>query len=257
MDLLHKVKYMLQRSPAPGYNLSAAGAAIFHEADDIEVLLDDLPEYGDPLVTSEEEPFPDWWLGSFQSAFQFKEAMDYLASRQVSPSMAEFLDLRYDPIKRRVGFPFRDFQGRVMGMQGRSIDPNEDLRYYQYGFKDHRNSSVWMGESRVDLDRPVVVCEGPLDMTSILRAYDNVLVSFTSGLSVSRLRRIRDASEIVTFYDYGKGGTAARTRISEFFKSIPVSHVVPTQAQDDAGAMSFEEVVAALEDKVPLKVFGA
>lgn len=256
MDLVMEVKRLQAKSYAPGYNLALAGPMVLNETDEIDLVLEVIPEYGDP-IPEEEEPFPQWWLDSFMSASKFPEAMAYLASRSVSPAMVAFLDVRYDPTKRRVGFPFRDSRGRIMGMQGRAIDKSEDLRYYQYGFKDQRNGTVWMGEDRIDLDRPIVLCEGPLDLTSILRCYDNVLASFTSGLSMGRLRRIRDASEIVTFYDFGKGGYAARTRISEFFKSIPVSHVIPTKEQDDSGNMSFEEVVSALEGKVPLKVFGA
>lgn len=256
MDLVMEVKRLQAKSYAPGYNLALAGPMVLNETDEIDLVLDAIPEYGDPIPDGE-EPFPDWWLASFFLASSFPEAIDYLASRGVSPKMAAALDLRYDPTKRRVGFPFRDFRGRVMGMQGRAIDASNDLRYYQYGYKNHRNSTVWMGEDRVDLDRPLVLCEGPLDYSSIFRCYDNVLASFTSGLSLERLRRIRDASEIITFYDFGKGGTAARTRISEFFGNIPVSHIIPTAQQDDAGNMTFEEVVAVLEDKVALRIFGS
>lgn len=258
MDLVMEVRRLQRKVPAPGYNLTLAGPAALHESDELDLTdsLGDIPEYGSVDNHLLPEPFPEWWLDSFKPVCKFPEAVGYLASRGVSPSMSSFLDVRYDPSRRRVGFPFRSFSGEIMGMQGRAIDEDNELRYFQYGFKEHRNGSVWMGEDRVDLDRPVVLCEGPLDMTSILRAYDNVLASFTSGLSLEKLRRIQDACEIVTFYDFGKGGSAARARIAEFFGCIPVSHIIPTESQDDAGNMGFEAVVSALEDKVPVKVFG-
>lgn len=254
MDLLFRLKGLYARSPAPGYNFTLASSMIANEFEDMELNPQEIPEYGAP-TKSDDVVFPDWWLESFQLASKFPEAMEYLKSRSVSKKMVEYLDVRFDPLQKRVGFPFRNFKGQIMGVQGRSIEKDSTLRYYQYGYQDHRNAHVWMNEHRLDLDLPVVLVEGPLDLSSVLRVYPNVAASFTSGLSKQKMKRLGDASEIITFYDYGAGGSAARASLSEFFKNIPVSHVIPAAQQDDAGSMSVEEVWSVLEDRVPLEPF--
>lgn len=256
MDILFKLRQLQKKEPHPGYDMPLAAQLISNEFEEMELVPESIPEYdGVSHHQSQELVFPEWWLASFKSAQMFPEAMEYLKSRFVSKKMVADFDIRFDPIQRRVGFPYRNYSGKLMGLQGRAIDKSEELRYFQYGYKAHRNGHVWMNESRLDLDQPVVLLEGPLDLTSVYRAYPNVAASFTSGLSVEKMKRMADASEIITLYDYGAGGAAARKRISEFFKKIPVTHLIPTPDQDDAGNMSLEEICGILEDHVQLELF--
>ena len=108
----------------------------------------------------------------------------------------------------------------------------------------------------MDLDKPVVLCEGPFDAAKIMKHYPNVAASFTSGLSVEKCKRLADASEIITFYDYGSGGNAARKRIAEVFKKAAVTHLIPTESQDDAGNMTDEAIREYLRPYVKLSQEG-
>lgn len=256
-DLLLDLSYHLKRSPAPGYNMSAASQLIANEFDELEIDGHSIPEYGDgKFLNNPEVVFPEYWLSTFQSVSKFPEAMDYLRDRGLTLKIIKEMDIRFDPIQRRVGFPFRNASGGLMGIQGRALDPQATLRYFQYGYKNHRNMHCWMGEDRLDLDRPVVVLEGPFDLTSVFRVYQNVAASFTSGLSKEKIRRLSDASEIITFYDHGKGGDAARERLSDVLKGHPITHLIPTPEEDDAGAMSIEQVSWYLQQHVKLNNFG-
>lgn len=254
LDLIYGVRQYLKKSPVDGYNLPYAASLVNDELADAEFDPNTIPDYTG-VTAKVDSPLPESWLSSFKPLSVSKEGMDYVLGRGLTPKMIEFLDLRYDFLQGRVGFPFRNFKGEVMGVQGRSIDPDEPLRYFQYGYKGVRNAQCWMGEHRANFDAPLVLVEGPFDLASVLRVYPNVVASFTTGLSKEKLKRISDASEIVTLYDYGHGGEAAREIISKFFKKIPVTHLVPTKEQDDAGAMSASEVIDLLEGVVHLEVF--
>lgn len=254
MDLLFRVRQLQKKDFHEGLKLEQAASLINHEFDDMDIDPDAIPEYGDAKPKTD-VVFPEWWLDSFHSVLKFPEAIAYLANRGVSKELAQELDVRFDPLQRRIGFPFRNSKKELMGIQGRALDKNVELRYYQYGYNNHRNMQCWMGEDRLDLDKPVVLLEGPFDYTSVFRLYPNVAASFTSGLSVEKCKRLADASEIITLYDYGSGGNAARKRIAEVFKKAAVTHLIPTESQDDAGNMTEQEIAAILKGHVKLEPF--
>lgn len=254
MDILFKLKYYLKKEPAAGYNLAAAMQLVADEFSDYDLNPSDIPDYEEPKEKTE-LVFSKSWLSSFKKITEFPEGVDYCLKRGLTAKMMGFLDLRFDPIQRRVGFPFRNFKAELMGIQGRAIDEANGLRYYQYRYKNHFNSHVWLGEHHLDLDQPVVLCEGPFDYSSILRSYPNVAASFTTGMSMDKVRRLSDAVEVITFFDYGKGGDAARSRIADALKGTPITHIIPTEEQDDAGSMSEIEVAECLVDHVELKPF--
>lgn len=251
MDLIFMVSGMQKKRPASGYEMKIASSLVSSETDDYELSLDGIPEYGEEKK-KDEVPFPESWLDSFKSATAFPEAMSYLSGRGVPASTVKALSIKYDPLQKRIGFPFRNFKGELMGLQGRSLEANPALRYYQYGYQKHRNLHAWMGENTVDFDKPVVLVEGPFDFTSVYRVYKNVLASFTSGLSVAKIKRIGDAVEIITLYDYGAGGSAARASVKKVLPGVPTAHVIPTKEQDDAGNLSVNELVQLLAPLISL-----
>ena len=200
--------------------------------------------------------FPDWWLESFPSVFDSPACHAYLwEARGVWPAVAKALDLRYDPKEHRVCFPVRDFKGRLVGLHGRAIDDGVEPRYRMYPFAKKNNPIAWLGELWVDLDKPIVVAEGPFDLASIRRVYDNVTSPLFANPSLDKIRRMSDALEWVTFLDRGAGGDAGRDKID---KAIGADHVIhhrqPPKGRKDPGEMTVDELVAALNDLVPMKL---
>jgi len=261
-DLLLDIRFGLRKNPeyAPHYQLQLAANLVASEFEEMELTAQDIPDF-ESKVKQVQTVFPTQWLASFKSALDFPEAVEYCTGRGIMKSTLLDLDVRYDPQQQRVGFPFRNFKGEIMGMQGRYIgtEPTKDdkhdegvLRYFQYGYKGKRNMHCWMGENTVNLDEPVVLCEGPIDFARIYQHYENVLASFTSGLSMTKVKRISDADSIVTFYDHGKGGDAARESIRKFLPGYPIVDLIPTKSEGDAGAMSPERIEALLKDHVPI-----
>ena len=248
VDLIYRIRGLQKNNPHYE-SLELATHLVIKELEECEVLFD-IPDYEE--VAKVDGGFSEEWLQSFISVCKFPEAMKYLEERKVSLQVIAKMDVRYDPVQRRIGFPFRNAAGAIMGVQGRAIDNETALRYYQYGCFGKRNSHVWLGESWMDFDEPLVLCEGPFDVARILEVYPNVIASFTSGLSVAKIKRLKDASEIITFYDYGKGGDAARAKIKKEMKGRMIVNLIPTKEEDDAGSMEVGRIRDLLGEHVQL-----
>lgn len=251
-DLIYELHRLMKKSPADGYNLAKAGEVIAQEFAEIEITLSDIPDYEEAVASHIDQPFPEDFLKSFLPVWKSKEAMTYLQNRRIPLLLCKELELVYDPHQRRVGFPFRNMAGKLMGVQGRAIYPEATLRYFQYGYLDRRNAQCWMGEDKLDLDKPLVLCEGPIDKARIMQYYPNVAASFTSGLSVEKIKRLQDCTEIITFYDYGKGGDAAREKLREVLTKASFIDIIPSPEEGDAGAMTNAELKHYLFPYVPL-----
>lgn len=251
-DLLLDIRFGLRKNPdyAHYFKLQLAAPIVAAEFEEMELTDQDIPSF-EAKSKQVQTVFPTQWLASFKPAVAFPEAVKYCSDRMVMNSTLIDLDVRYDPQQQRIGFPFRNFKGELMGMQGRYIgsEPVKDdkhdagvLRYFQYGYQGKRNMHCWMGENQVNLDEPVVLVEGPFDFARVYQHYENVLASFTSGLSMTKVKRISDADSIITFYDHGKGGDAARLSIRKYLPGYPIVDLIPTQKEGDAGASSPERI---------------
>lgn len=254
-DLVMDLGLELKKGHAPGYKLSQALQFVANEFEGMEFDAN-IPEYGEGKKSNELIAYPQMWLDTFQHAEYHSDAMEYLSKRGFSVDLVRELDVRYDPFQRRVCFPFSDFKGRLAGLQGRAIDKENPLRYYFYDHKSHKNMQVWLGEHHINFDKPVVLVEGPFDYASVYRVYQNVAASFSAGINKDKVRRMEEASEIITFYDYGKGGEQARKRVHEVMKGkTPVTDLVPPDDELDPGAMPVEMVAEYLQDHVKLTPF--
>ena len=117
--LVFDLGVQLKQSPAPGYNLAQALQLTANEFEALE-FDPNIPDYGEKKASDFVE-YPAWWLATFGKVAAYPDAVSYLTSRMITPEMSIKLDLRYDPLQRRVCFPFWDLKGRLAGMQGRAI----------------------------------------------------------------------------------------------------------------------------------------
>lgn len=215
-------------------------------ADDEEVVDFEVPEYDEPQENPDEVIFwPEHFVQSFKSVFAFEEALEYLKTREGDYAVWQKADLRFDSDRRRVCFPIRDFDGKLVGLHGRHIK-DHPLPYYAYGFQDRRNKICWFGEHWLDLDRIVVLVESVFDAASVLRIYDNVICPLSAGFSKEKVRRIDGALGYITLFDNGTGGDRARERLSECLKSDFV-HVKPPEGCKDPGEMSVDQLKKTLD----------
>jgi len=246
-DLVIDLKYELKHKPVEGYNLGAALQLIANETEAVDLDIPDWDEVDSHDVASETVVFPEWWLESFKPVTMFKEAIEYLKYRHIVDEAIKALDLRYDVTRRRVCFPIRDWDGNLVGLQGRAIDKDNPLRYLAYKYKDHWNKLPWLGEHWIDPDRTVVLVESVFDLAKVYPVYQNVMCGLMAGLGKKKVERLKDIPDIVTLFDYGKGGDAARNAVSKYLKKSVIKHLVPLEIENDPGEMSYSRIQELLQ----------
>jgi len=252
--LVQTIAKLKKDQPVEGFNLAQAQQLVYEAEETVEFDFD-IPGIEDVLASRKDRftEFPDWWLETFPPALDVSWARAYLEDRRVSPARAEKLDLRCDPNQHRVCFPVRDFAGRLMGLHGRAISHETEPRYRMYTYMKTNNPLIWLGESWVDLDKPIIVVEGPFDMTSVMRVYGNTVTPLFATPSLEKLRRMSDALEWITIFDRGAGGDRGRQRVTEALgKDHVIHHLHPPKGRKDPGEMTVEELKEMLSEIVLL-----
>ncbi len=210
-----------------------------------DILQNKKPEEEKPIV-----PFPEAWLASFMKYPNHK----YVQERGISLAVAMALDVRYDMSENRICFPIRDKNGVLVGLHGRYAAkdvPVWALKQKMYDYKGQYNVQVWLNENNLDFDKPVVMLEGTIDLAHVFEVYTNVVGSLTSQISVVKAKRLRDVSNIITFYDYGTGGDHGRVLVEKYWPKAHITHIIPTKDEGDAGAMTKEQIADVLLPLVP------
>lgn len=184
-------------------------------------------------------PFSEEWLDQFLPIYNHP----YIMERGISPKVAKELDIRFCHKYGRIGFPVRDFAGNLCGFQARDITGTFQVKYVHFRPKDHPyNMNVWMGEHLIDLDKDIVLVEGPFDYAKIFSVYPNVLCSMGANITTQKLKRLNYGNgKIVTFYDNDKAGDMARRHLQDFYKDRILCHIFPPD-DSDPGSMEAPEI---------------
>lgn len=241
---------VLGANAAQGYQLGKALQLIANEVDDSELVIPDYSETG-PNVPDPDIEFSEQWLSSFQTFDKYPKAVQYLLGRGIPMETAKKLDLRFDTYRQRICFPIRNWTKKLVGFHGRDITGQHALRYYAYKYNEKFNKLVWLGEEHLNLDLPVVVCESVFDYAKIIQVYENVCCSLSSGLSDLKCRRISNAMDVISFYDWGTGGDTARDKLDKSLKQSAVTHIIPEEEEKDPGAMPIELIREYLLQHIP------
>ncbi len=222
------------------------------------------------LLTQEEQAhhgvsqYPESWLSSFPSVFDSGQAYAYLQTRKGGPVPEQVIidwDLRWDAFRKRVCTPVRGWDHRLHGLHGRSIDPEQEMKYLAYTHPTLKgvNPEVWLGEHLVDWTKPVVFAESKFDLFRTYQCYRNVVSNLKAGLMDAALNRVKSAFEIVTLFDRDKAGDLARRRVTKWAEYAAkkggakriVRHVY-LPVGEDGGSMPAEELAEYLSTYVDL-----
>ena len=253
-DLVLEMRHLNRQTPHGGFAFGRCLELIAEAEDGLDGIDLDTPDIEQLLFGQKTGPhlFPESWLTSFPPWHAVADARAYLDQRGVSLEAADLLELRVDSKERRICFPVRDFKGRLRGLHGRAIDPGSEPRYRMYTHQGRNSPLIWLGESWVDLERPIVVVEGPFDLLSVYRCYRNVVSPLFANPSLAKMRRMADALEWLTLFDRGKAGDLGRARVSRKLPDQLVRHLWPPAHRKDPGEMTVEEVCQLLQDHVQL-----
>lgn len=182
--------------------------------------------------------FTDTWLNSFPKVGQTETGMTYLLHRKISADDAKVMDIRFDPLNKRVCFPIRDWDGSLRGMQGRATDETEP-KYLFYKFQGVScGREVMLGEQVVDPSKPLILVEGVFDYAALFPFTKQVMVLWGCHVNAQRIKRLSRCMKLYTAFDNDKAGSDARARL--MVTSLNVVNLNISTTVKDVGELSEE-----------------
>lgn len=208
-ELVQTLEMYTQQHPelASKYNFKAARALLEQEA--LEVFpLPEFTEFGDD-DSKEFQEWPQWYLETFDSWDLSIKASAYLDQRGVPSWQREQHDLRYDPNRQMVLFPFHSVYGKLAGARGRCINPAL-LSHYDFTWNKVNNTGlVWYNEQVLNAEEPVVIVEGQFDCLTVERAYPHVMANLTARPSLPKLKKLDQCPGVILMLDNDATGKLA------------------------------------------------
>jgi len=228
-DLLMEVDSFLKEQPGLGSSHIDLPRAFEILESELEDGIVPLPDWSTMTIKglTVMEPWPEWWLESFQPVHAWPEALTYLQGRGISPQLAAEFDARYDYSRQAVAFPIRDREGQLVGMRGRMLNPKGHLRYFDYTYNEINNSNLMcFNEHRINPLLPVILVEGMFDVMAVYPFYKNVISPLTVSMGYAKLRRLEIYNEIECFFDNDQAGVRAAEIIQEHFGGRSIVRVL-------------------------------
>jgi len=164
--------------------------------------------------------------------FESDEGKAYFKSRGIERETAEAWQLGWDEKDRRVVFPLRDHQGRVVAFTKRVIDEGMKPKY-KNSFNDllYQKAKLTYGldlaKSEIALTNQVVIVEGQMDVILLWQhGIKNAVAVSGSNLTsemIKGLMRSTRLTEVVLCFDGDQGGELAQERAVTKLQSLALS----------------------------------
>lgn len=179
------------------------------DAEDLESLVDSIPAYDEVQQKDDEGDvlLPEELLDVHEHC-----GSKYLINRGILTDTMKEWEVHVDTDFKRVMFPVRRFDGRLVGAVGRTL-VNHSLRYWNYW--DFVKSRFLFGENKIIPGTTGVIVEGLLDTVGVwqslrdsglLERYSvvGILGSEASSIQIRKARKW--FSDLVLFFDNDKAG---------------------------------------------------
>ena len=175
------------------------------------------------------------------------EVPQYAINRGLTLETCKAWGLGYDRADKRLVFPVRRGDGKLVGVTGRSIESRASLRYKDYwGF---RKSGYLYGEWMYDKAiQKVYVVEGLMDaLLSWQRGIRNVVATMGASASKEQINKVKlYGVPVYLMQDGDAAGLAARNRMCEALRGrVPVWRV-PLPPDGDPDEMDEKSLLAAV-----------
>lgn len=182
-------------------------------------------------------------LRNFPSVKEYKRALDYLDSREISSKIQDIFDLRYDTQKDTIVMPVRSKDGRLVGATGRYLEPQGPKYYHYFGMRTQYTLGGYhlLGDSK-----RVVLVEGPF---CLMRGYEwkfsldyEILCTFGAKISGWQAGQISSfADSVLLGYDNDTAGDLARdAAFKHLYGSVPSVRAINFPKGQDTGSSTFE-----------------
>lgn len=140
----------------------------------------------------------------------------YMVRRGFTRATLGHFEIGYDMSRKRVMFPVRDHERRLLGFSSRATHDNDFPRYLHLGFK---KSTVLYGECyATPKQRHLVVGEGNVDALALRQLLPNKFLAVStlgSLVSTLQVRRMLHYPRVYLAFDKDDAGEVATTRVGD------------------------------------------
>ncbi len=230
------------------YNFPAARAYLEQEAQDV-FPLGEFTEF-DHDETKEFYEWPAYFIDSFHPAAYSKKAYDYLMGRGVTPQQVIDRNIRYDPKRNMVVFPFHSVYGKLAGARGRNIG-QDGPPHHDYSWNKTNNTGlVWYNEEALNLEQPVIIVEGQFDYLTVARAYPPTMANLTAKPTPPKMKKLQQCPGVILLLDNDKTGVKAAEKYVTFCdqNNINVAVLTLPEGIKDPDQMGTEGISQLLKD---------
>lgn len=162
----------------------------------------------------------EWPAGAGASDFAGTPA-GYMYERGFTSETLNTWRIGWDEKSERIVIPVTDEDGNLVGVKGRTTDPDRkpkylilgdrsDRRTKRYGFKHYEKSLVVFGIDQLKGSTWAVFCEGELDVLALHQIGIPAICTGSAHLSDEQARIIRDhLDEVIVLFDTDEAGKNA------------------------------------------------
>lgn len=165
-------------------------------------------------------------------------------------------DILYDKKERRVIFPIYDINNRLVGIRGRAMLQNDDIKYRSYtelsnSDGDAKSFGVWYGMHReLKKDKAIFLVEGERDTILLSKYVSNVWGAMGAKISKAQVNTLRNQiNPLVLFFDNDEAGVIAKDYIYKMCKKLmPIYYVKDyISCKDPAELVEKNKIIKALK----------
>jgi len=198
-----------------------------------------IPTFEESRTKKGEFSIPETALAVFSSSIHKS-----ILKRGFSISFLRKFEVCTDSKLKRVVFPVRNTNGKLVGFVGRTWVKNATLRYYFYA-SFPKGQYLLGSHLPIDRKKPIHLVEGPVDY---LRGHQaklpNVLCSMGCTVTNAQLRLLLQTgcSDLVCLYDQDRAGQLAKRKLYEKLDGRMQLYDAPIPEGQDIGGMSSSAV---------------
>jgi hypothetical protein len=230
--LLQIIEFRNQQTPGNFHGDLNKAREIVENAESELPMLPAYSEFGTQKTKVFEE-LPLEFLDSFFPVAANPRSHAYCTHRGFSDLEMLQYELRYDPERDMVVFPYWDVFGRFAGVRGRRITLNGESKSQGAGHHDYvvngiNNSGfTFYNEQALNLPGPVVVVEGQVDCIKVARIWPKTVGNLTAKPIMSKVQKLGQSDGVVLLLDgdsTGRVGTEKFSHLLQFLniKVLPI-----------------------------------
>lgn len=202
-------------------------------------ILDELDEI---LGIANKVEEPDWTEEKLSDLKLTEEAIDYMLSRDFRLETLKAFEIGWSQKKRRVIVPVRDEKFKLVGVIGRTIDPDDKLRYlYSAGMPKRE---ILFNLQRAKAYTSVILVEGSFDAMKVHQAgFPNVCAILGSTYSDAQAALVNQYfDEITVFADNDQAGEGVMYQVVNRSPRKKIKVVKYNEGESDPGSMTDEQI---------------